>query len=96
MQHPTKPSEILPGSIPPGFVPSDQVCDLYTGKGMKGDRWIIAAEWVRTTNEFTLTFWTTDDDPMTASETRKYSHALLEMSSYITTMENVMAKRTVV
>ncbi|XTR52886.1 hypothetical protein ACOM2C_06630 [Pseudarthrobacter sp. So.54] len=57
---------------------------------MTGARWRICSEWVRHTNTFTMTPWTTDDDPMTPAEVREYSAALLEMASYISTVETTV------
>ncbi|MEQ4567999.1 hypothetical protein [Paenarthrobacter sp. CAP02] len=74
-----------PASVPPGFTPSDIVCDLYVGKRMEGARWTIVSEYVPHTAEFSLTFWTADDDPMTAAEANEYATAMLEMGAYITT-----------
>lgn len=78
------------GIVPPGFNPWDADWAFFKGKEMKGERWIIESEWTLETGEFGLTFWAHDDDAMSADETREYAKALLEMSSYITTMENIM------
>lgn len=80
-----------PGVIPSGFEPFDSSWNIFVGKSMEGARWKVLSEYVLDLNEFSLTFWTTDDDPMTADETREYTNALLEMASYITTMGNIMA-----
>lgn len=76
-----------PAIIPPGFTPSDVVCDLYVGKIMTGDRWEIRAEYVPHLNDYSLIFTLKDDEPLSAAEAREYAQALLEMSSYITTTE---------
>ncbi|XAS63105.1 hypothetical protein VUN84_12405 [Micrococcaceae bacterium Sec5.8] len=76
--------------VPAGFTPLDAECDIYLGKSMTGARWRICSEWVRHTNTFTMTPWTTDDDPMTPAEVREYSAALLEMASYISTVETTV------
>jgi len=81
-----------PGLIPPGFEPLNAEWDIFVGKSMWGARWKVISEYSLHANEFSLTFWTTDDDAMTAAETREYTAALLEMTSYITTKENIMAK----
>lgn len=83
-----------PGIVPPGFTPFDSEWDMFVGKSIDGERWTIKSEWVLHTKVFSLTFWAHDDNPMSADETREYAAALLEMSSYITTMENIMATDT--
>jgi len=74
-------------TIPPGFTPLDDEFDIFMGKSMTGARWKIESEWHLDTNTFTMTPWTTDDDPMTAAEVREYSAAMLEMVSYISSLE---------
>lgn len=81
-----------PGIVPPDFEPLDEGWDIFVGKSMDGDRWTIKSEWVLHTKEFSLTFWAHDDNPMTADETRGYGKALLEMSSYLSSMEAAVAK----
>ena len=80
-----------PGIVPPGCEPFDTEWDMFVGKSIDGERWTIKSEWVLHPKVFSLTFWAHDDNPMSADETREYAKALLEMSSYITTMENIMA-----
>lgn len=78
-------------TIPPGFTPSDVVCDLYVGKRMEGARWKIVSEYVPHTRELSLTFWTTDDDPMSAPEANEYATAMLTMGAYIRSMKDHIA-----
>lgn len=74
--------------VPHGFTPMDGVEGYYTGKRMEGARWVVVSEWSKK-DGFSLTFWTHDDESMTAEETREYTQALMNMTAYITRMEDM-------
>lgn len=74
--------------IPHGFTPSGIVSDIYVGKRLDEERWTVLSEW-SAADGFSITFWTHDDDAMTADETRQYAEALMNMTAYVTRLENL-------
>lgn len=73
--------------VPSGFTPLDEVAGTYMGKRMDGERWTVISEWSSRTNDFSIIFWTEDEGPMTAAESREFAGAMLEMSHYISAFQ---------
>ncbi|WP_432244914.1 hypothetical protein ACRB8A_14335 [Arthrobacter sp. G.S.26] len=91
---PTTQVPARPALVPHGFTPLDGHDDLYEGKRIESTRWTIIAEYTAHTGDFSVAFWTKDDDPMTAEEVSEYAYGLISMGSYIAHMRDSHASAT--